>query len=92
MRLPSLYWNLVRAMPERIGTRFLIFLQAHRWILMLLPALALLTVFFLIPLLNLGRIAFFPHDRLMIYIRRWTMEYIMQFLQFFRDPSGFGRA
>ena len=70
-------------MPERIGTRFLVFLQAHRWILMLLPALALLTVFFLIPLLNLGRIAFFPRDRLMIYLPRWTTE---NFRKFFSDP------
>ncbi len=69
-------------MIDRIARSILAFYKTHRWVLMLLPATALLTAFFLVPLLNLGRIAFFPHDRLMIYVPHWTTE---NFRKFFSD-------
>jgi len=57
--------------------------KKYQWVIALIPSLILLIVFFLIPLLNLTRIAFYKYDRFEVYIAEFTFENLTKF---FSDP------
>lgn len=51
--------------------------------IMLLPAIVLVVVFFIFPMINLGRLAFYKYDRIEIYVQEFTTG---NFKKFFSDP------
>jgi putative spermidine/putrescine transport system permease protein len=57
-------------------------IRKRRWVLMLVPGTVLLVVFFLLPLLTLGRMAFYTYDPIRLYVPALTLE---NFVKVFSD-------